>query len=721
LVGALTGCGSRQNTTTTPVTPASTTVDGAAVKGTVKNAIVTVNEIGGTNNPIAVGKTNDDGSYNLPAVSNYKGGPIEIDVQGRKSGDASGVTQLRCDAPKCGKDAAGADIVRGTFYDVDENFLLQTCKARLVAGSNEVNATPLTNLVADRAQTLAGVGNTPTAANIAGAISQVNQLSGGIDVINTRPVDLSTDLSTRTLTPQQIAYGGLIAAVQRAVDTTKSAKGSGGGLKATLDQFKADFNDSAGVDPAKLKAFVKAARDSIADAKQCPGNKQCTDNSGATSNLDTQANSGTRYKPDAIQNANDDAIKKAKSFMSDIRTTAQSVKTASDTTNTAFYKQIDTSAKVANPAAKAVLQSVSFAIGQALDFSNANSSAPTAPKSILTKDKNGDPQTAIITLSDSGNTRTATITGQVNDTQITNISATLPKQGVAATGTGSYTATLSGTAKTVGTAGVKLTIKPATGSGSAATVTINVVDGSKPINDKGANNESGSNIKDATLNADILLEQIGGPDGVNVTFEGKVIAAEVTCTRTSCNETTDKQITLGLLSLDLFGEFRDGSSDKLSASVNFVQDASTAANFDPQVSYSASNFVKGVLTVSFDATVPNIPRTQAIVVFNATGASNAATGQKNGVPIGSVTVTLNRSNALFLTISTSNSAAKTTPDTLTISNAAGASLIVNRDSADNTNFSGVLNVDGVRAGKVTTSKNIGPRITYDDGTFESFN
>lgn len=145
-----------------PVTPSAQSVSGAAVKGVLKNAKVTVYEL--NDSGVRIGEvgsttTNDDGEYEAELSSSYQGGLLEIEVA-----SVPGQTRMVCDASACGTVAKGQD------FDLPANFKLSAVAAKGV-NSEKISApvTAWSTMATNRAKAKAAAGG-----NIAEASKEAN-------------------------------------------------------------------------------------------------------------------------------------------------------------------------------------------------------------------------------------------------------------------------------------------------------------------------------------------------------------------------------------------------------------------------------------------------------------------------------------------------------------------------------------------------------------------
>lgn len=155
LVGALaltllSGCDSgKKNNAAGPQTA---NVSGTALKGLVKNGMVTiygVDENGVKDAALASGVTSSlDGTYSLQ-VTNYNG-PVIVEVTGYEPMEPGFPSLMVCDIPD--PDGCGNSVGFGDDYELGAGFELQSVVPALDSASVVANITPLTHMAAAYAQ-----------------------------------------------------------------------------------------------------------------------------------------------------------------------------------------------------------------------------------------------------------------------------------------------------------------------------------------------------------------------------------------------------------------------------------------------------------------------------------------------------------------------------------------------------------------------------------------
>lgn len=228
-LGLITGCGGGgSGGNDVPSEPEVAHVAGAAVKGVIRNGVVTVFAItadGNTGMVLAEGFTNADGSYSL-TVDDYKG-PVLIEITALSPGAEHYPSLMVCDIPgtdSCYNDADDAnDIGFGEYYTLGSGFSLKAVVPEVNKGSVNANVTALTDLAASLAEST-GI----TADSIHLANSQVANLFGLLGDI--------TQLPVVDLTNAEALNSFSAASAQETEDALKSAMLSA----AILAALKAD-------------------------------------------------------------------------------------------------------------------------------------------------------------------------------------------------------------------------------------------------------------------------------------------------------------------------------------------------------------------------------------------------------------------------------------------------------------------------------------------------
>ncbi len=224
----VTGCGGGGSSSPSTSGPAGDTsvVAGSAVKGIMKNAVVTAYELDDSGErletPVGSTTTDSKGQYRIELDDNYEGGLVEIEIT------VSSETRMVCDASACG--TKGADV------ELPNDFKLNAIGKASSAGSTvSVPVTAWSTMAAKRAKTLvAGGKSVADAARQAKA--EVSQVAG-FDIENTVARDVN-DLSGASAAEAQ-------AAVMNAAVAELVFAGGTDGAAASLDSFSDALSDGA--------------------------------------------------------------------------------------------------------------------------------------------------------------------------------------------------------------------------------------------------------------------------------------------------------------------------------------------------------------------------------------------------------------------------------------------------------------------------------------------
>jgi hypothetical protein len=273
----VTGCGGGGSSSPSAGTPPggdTSVVSGSAVKGVMKNAVVTAYELDDSGErleaPVGTTTTDSKGQYRIELNENYEGGLVEIEIT------VSSETRMVCDASACG--TKGADV------ELPNDFKLNAIGKASSAGSTvSVPVTAWSTMAAKRAKTLiAGGKSVSDAARQAKA--EVSQVAG-FDIENTVARDVN-DLAGASAAEAQ-------AAVMNAAVAELIFAGGDEGAAASLDSFSDALNDGSINDQdtftaASLSTAVKSVvetTDGLDDEAQESLNNQTAQLDAAGDNL----------------------------------------------------------------------------------------------------------------------------------------------------------------------------------------------------------------------------------------------------------------------------------------------------------------------------------------------------------------------------------------------------------------------------------------------------
>jgi len=319
------------------------TVGGTAAKGIVKDGVVTAEELDAAGIVIAtVGSatTGADGTYSLTLNNNYNGGPIQISI----TADAN--TQTKCDVlAGCGSRTDGLSDTNSTidFGEFYKPAALTMTALIPVAASNEtlsVSVTPFTHMAAVRAR----AATTLDADSIADANSEVSNLLGGIDILNTPPLDITDSAAVSgASSATQVTYAALASALsnQGLVDSSGQPD-----LNAAIELLAQSFvtgvilaDDSGGDSTTQisLQEIVTAAQETFTAASIADTTGKLD---GLQSGIDFAVSGDGTIDPTASTTAADSNLAKVKAMMSDVRTWANVIETETQAKSSAFDAQI---------------------------------------------------------------------------------------------------------------------------------------------------------------------------------------------------------------------------------------------------------------------------------------------------------------------------------------------------------------------------------------------
>jgi len=224
----VTGCGGGGSSSPAAEGPTNdaSVVSGSAVKGVMKNAVVTAYELDDSGErletPVGTTTTDSKGEYRVELNDNYEGGLVEIEIT------VSSETRMVCDASACG--TKGADVT------LPDDFKLNAIgKASAPGSAVSVPVTAWSTMAAKRAKTLVAGGKSVSDA-ARQAKAEVSQVAG-FDIENTVARDVN-DLAGASAAEAQ-------AAVMNAAVAELIFAGGDEGVAASLDSFSDALSDGA--------------------------------------------------------------------------------------------------------------------------------------------------------------------------------------------------------------------------------------------------------------------------------------------------------------------------------------------------------------------------------------------------------------------------------------------------------------------------------------------
>lgn len=398
--------------------PENITLGGTAAKGIIKGGNVVAEELdasGSVIRQVGSATTIADGSYTLTVGSSYGGGPIQVTI----SADAN--TEMKCDVPAgCGPRSDGlADTVNPTVIDFSEWYKpgSLTMKALVAeAAANDtigVSITPYTNLAASRAMDAGSL----DAAAVYNANSEVSVLLGGIDILNTKPLDITDVTAISSGNATEVAYAALSAAIATLADTSSGNPD----IEGALDDLSTSFSGGV-IAASSLQEIIDGASSTLAETGT-------GDTSGtlAAVQLDVDsAGAGGTVDPEPSPSAGDATLAKVKAFVSDFRTWGTVIEAETKAKGDAFEMQV-------NLASTAADMSQQFLLGPAFDgaldaiMQNFDGTETSTNLTDYVLGLPGDPQFSSGTISNASGV--VTITNGVINGATVNLTVQLPADG----------------------------------------------------------------------------------------------------------------------------------------------------------------------------------------------------------------------------------------------------------------------------------------------------
>lgn len=295
-------------TSSTPTTPTvSTKIGGAAVKGIIKNGVVTAYELdasGSKKQQVGTATTNASGAYELTLSSSYTGGALLIELS-KGSG-----SKMVCDAlAGCNGTAYGAEM------DLPDGFNMTAIAPPASAGSTvKTQVTPFSHMAAKAAVKEMSDGKAPAEA-VMSAVTQINSIVG-VDILTTQPVDITNSDAVRDSTPEQQQYALFNAAFADVI--------AGGNMQTVLDNYAAEFEDGdfdAGNANVNLNTLIEKLDDQVNSDKNSGLNEKTkTDVTSVVAVLDQVVGADGSYNPESGDSSGQTAIAQAKTLVQDART-----------------------------------------------------------------------------------------------------------------------------------------------------------------------------------------------------------------------------------------------------------------------------------------------------------------------------------------------------------------------------------------------------------------
>ncbi|MCF6258436.1 MAG: hypothetical protein L3J98_11195 [Gammaproteobacteria bacterium] len=682
------------------------TLDGTAAKGIINGGNVMAEELDASGTVIArIGSTTTaaDGSYTLTIDNDYNGGPIKVTISADEN------TQMKCDVPSgCGMrtdDIADSD----TVIDFSEwykpvNLTMMALVAEAVANDTiSVSITPYTHLAARRAMAAPSL----TPAEVSDANSRVSNLlgGGGINILNTQPLDITDAMALDDADDKRIAYAALSAAIAVLADT--SASGGSPDINAALETLWGSFTDGKLVadDSGMATDDSTISLQEIVDgATSVFAQMNIADTSNTLVSLQETIDAttgGGSVNPDPGPGTGDTALEKVKTFVGDVRTWGTVIEEETRVKGDAFATQVDLAATAADASVSAVagpaIRNAIVAVFRRLTHTTATELNDDAYKT----GEQGDPQFESGTIAHSGGV--VTITDGVIDGVTINLSVQLPDN--ESTVSSSLTAIIS--SATLRSASTDITIN--SGAINATLVTPYFID--YVAVDTGTADQPDVSGGSINLNAELTQKQddLGAELASPVTFAGTLSTTLVNAVK---DETTGELSWLTPATLNMMGNISDTDGNSFDASL--VANISNADSFTPVtgpgsdsdiVLEDADNWLVGTIGLSFELQLDGLPK-----------ASINISGDRTAFETGTATVTIVYGVREIVIAGAFTDEAST--GSVTITNQDG--VIMNIVNADFNALTGDLEYNGQTYGSIDTLENGLTKITYTDGSFETF-
>jgi len=680
------------------------TLGGTAAKGIINGGNVVAEELDVSGTVIAqIGNstTAADGSYTLTVDNNYTGGPIQVTI------NADADTEMKCDVP------LGCGVRTDDIVDTDNNIdfsewykpgslTMVALVAEAASGDTiDVNITPYTNLAASRAMEAGSL----TAVEIYNANSEVSNLLGGIDILNTQPLDITdeTAISNNDGSTTRVAYAAFSAAIAALANTNGGSPDINAALETLSNSFNGgtiigDDTDTAMDDSTiSLQEILDGARSALAETDNA-------DTSGAFIALETSINEApdNNVDPQPSENASDTALAKVKTFVSEVRTWGTVVEEELRLEGETFSTEVD----LASTAADA---SIELVIGPAFEhtinaifrrLTDTDATDLSADAYVLGQPEDPQFESGTITYVDG----VVTIINGVIDGVTVDISVQLPVDG----STVDEALTASINSATFMSTFSDLTIS--SGTVTATLATPYSVDYSAIKMGTAADPD----ISGGSVDLTVALTQKGESLESPVTFVGSLATTLVNPIK---DDTTGEIIWLTPSTLTLAGNVSDTIGNSFDASL--TANISNAETFEPVgdlnsgpdfVQEDENNWLDATIGLDFRLKLAGLPE-----------ASVNISGERIDFEEGTATITIRYDGRQIVIDSTitgslSNDSVAIT-GSVAITNQNGVTMYI--VGADFDASSGTIEYNGQPYGTITELNNGMTKITYIDDTFET--
>ncbi len=710
----LVGCAGEESDPSSSNPPPSSgvdnvTLDGTAAKGIINGGNIMAEELDASGTVISrIGSTTTaaDGSYTLTIDDDYNGGPIKITISADEN------TQMKCDVPLgCGMrtdDIADSDTaIDFSEWYKPENLTMMAMVAGAVSNDTiSVNITPYTHLAARHAMAAPSL----TFAEVSDANSRVSNLlgGGGINILNTQPLDITdaavVNGAVNDNGATEIAYAALSAAIAVLADTNSDDHPD---INAVLEMLWGSFTDGEFVadDSETATDDTTISLQEIVDgATSVFAQMNTADTSNILASLQETIDAitdGGNVTPEPGPGTGDTALEKVKTFVGDVRTWGTVIEEETRVKGDAFATQVNLAATAADASVSAVagpaIRNGIVAVFRRLTHTTATELNDDAYKT----GEQGDPQFESGTIAHSGGV--VTITDGVIDGVTINLSVQLPDN--ESTVTSIFTAIIN--SATLRSASTDITIN--SGAINATLVTPYFVDYvAVDMGTAGQPDVSGGSID---LSAELTQKQddLGAELASPVTFAGTLSTTLVNAVK---DETTGELSWLTPATLNMMGNISDTDGNSFDASL--VANISNADSFTPvtgpgsdsdMVLEDADNWRVGTIGLSFELQLDGLPK-----------AAINITGDRTAFETGTATVEIIYGVRKIVIVGAFTD--ETSTGSVTITNQ--DSVIMNIVEADFNALTGDLEYNGQIYGSIDTLENGLTKITYTDGSFETF-
>jgi hypothetical protein len=390
------------------------------------------------------------------------------------------------------------------------------------------------------------------------ANSEVSNLLGGIDILTTKPLDITDATAVNSGGATAIAYAAYSAAIAALADTSSGNPDINGVLTTLESSFSGGIilADDSGANDAviSLQEIIDGATSTLTQAGT-------VDTSGTIAALqaDVDAAAGGSVDPEPSSTAGSTALTKVKTFVSDIRTWGNVIQAEMQDSANAFADQAELASTAANatgdllmgPALNATVE----AIG--MNFQGVNTNADLSTYGLGFASGTIENTAGTITITD----------GLINDVTV-NMEAQIPQDGTNAT---SFTVAITSATLTSTAADAEISGTISITTVSGYTIDWGAID---------AGTATQPDISGGSADLDVSLTQKQDQNGADlpadVTFSGSLA---VTLTN-PIKDANDEYIWITPASLTLSGNV--SSSDGHSLNVTLTANITNANSFAPQ-------------------------------------------------------------------------------------------------------------------------------------------